>query len=572
MDLAPIVLFVYNRPWHTGEVLQALLKNDLANDSVLYIYADGPKENAIQEVVDNIKETRRVIKSKKWCREVIIKESIKNLGLAGSVVKGVTEVLEEHGRVIVLEDDILVSPYFLQYMNEGLKLYETEPNVISIHAYNYPVNSEGLPETFFMKGADCWGWATWAAKWQLLDMNAGELLKQVESLSLEYEFDIQGSYPYLQMLKKQRDKKISSWAICWYASAFLKNRYTLYPNRSLIYNIGFDKSGTHRADKDHFNNIDWNSDKPVRIDQSQPIESNKLALSRWQEYHKKNKTLISGRSLNKFRLLKLMGAKVYRRLFKNVIKKPTSTNSMWSGNYANWTIASDHCTGYDAGNILEKVKMSILKVKKGEASYERDSIAFDELEYSTDLLEILKDISWNNNSELNIFDFGGSLGSTYFQYRNLLPDSNLKWKVIEQPHYVDCGRKFVEDERLKFYYSIEDSISGEKSKVLFLGSVLQYLEKPKEFIREILEYGFEYIIIDRTGFIENDQDRLAVQNVPESIYKASYPVWFFNEESFLGLFLSQYDQVRTFSSEVSTPAVLEDGKRVFWNGYFLKRR
>jgi putative methyltransferase (TIGR04325 family) len=572
VNLSPIALFVFNRPWHTAQTLDALNKNELADQSVLYIYADGPKPGSSEEELENIFNTRRIIKEKSWCKEVHIIESEYNFGLAKSIVNGVSQVIDKHGMIIVLEDDIIVSPYFLKYMNEGLEIYKDQSEVISIHAYNYPIKTEGIPETFFIKGADCWGWATWAPEWKLLDMDCEKLLGEIEGRSLQYEFDINGSYPYTQMLRQQKEKKISSWAICWYASAFLHNKYTLYPKTSLIYNIGFDKTGTHKADFDYFNNDNWNNSRPVQIDISTPVENNTRALSLWREYHEKCRAPFKNKPARNRNLIKRFGAKVYRKITQTNHRTTIPASSMWSGKYKSWKTASDKCSGYDAGSILEKVKSAVLEVKHGKAAYERDSVTFRKLEYSHELLHIFESIASKNNNTLDVVDFGGSLGSTYFQYRQLLTSVKLSWKVVEQQHYVDTGKKFIEDEQLKFYYTIKESIGGEKAKVLFLGSVLQYLEKPSEFVNDIMSYGFDYIIIDRTAFIEDSRDRLTIQNVPESIYKASYPVWFFNKENFIKLFTILYRSIKEFSSEVSSPVVLEDGKHVHWSGFLFEKK
>ena len=143
-----------------------------------------------------------------------------------------------------MEDDLVTSPHFLQYMNESLDLYQQEERVISIHAYMYPVKEE-LPETFFLRGADCWGWATWKRSWQLFESDGAKLLEQLNSQNLTREFNFNGSYPYVRMLKDQIKRRNNSWAIRWYASAFLANRLTLYPGASLVQNIGHDGSGVH---------------------------------------------------------------------------------------------------------------------------------------------------------------------------------------------------------------------------------------------------------------------------------------------------------------------------------------
>ncbi|MGB4775168.1 MAG: glycosyltransferase family 2 protein, partial [Daejeonella sp.] len=164
----------------------------------------------------------------------------------------VTEIVNKYERIIVLEDDLVTSPYFLQYMNDGLNVYKDCEEVISIHGYIYPVSVE-LPETFFIKGADCWGWATWKRGWDLFEPNGEKLLNEIIKRGLTYQFDFNGSYPYTQMLKDQIAGLNNSWAIRWNASAFLKNKLTLYPGKSLVQNIGNDGTGTHSGTSNTFN-------------------------------------------------------------------------------------------------------------------------------------------------------------------------------------------------------------------------------------------------------------------------------------------------------------------------------
>jgi len=249
-NLAPIVLFVYNRPWHTEQTLIALSHNEMASESVLYIYCDGAKENSTVEQQLKINEVRQLIKSKQWCKEVHIIESKFNKGLANSIINGVSEIITKHTKVIVLEDDIVTSPYFLQYMNDALNIYEKNNEIISISGYIYPMKKK-LPNTFFIKGADCWGWATWKRGWELFEPNGQKLLFEIEKGNLTHNFDFEDSYFYTQMLKDQIAGKNDSWAIRWYASAFLKDKLTLYPGYSYISNIGLDGSGIH-CENNHF--------------------------------------------------------------------------------------------------------------------------------------------------------------------------------------------------------------------------------------------------------------------------------------------------------------------------------
>ena len=243
MNLAPIILFVYNRPLHTQQTLEALALNELAKESVLYIFSDGAKDNASNEILKNIEDTRKLIKSKPWCKDVIIIERPQNFGLAKSVIEGVTQIINQFGKAIVLEDDLVTSPYFLKFMNEALHKYEHQDSVACISAYVYPIPN--LPDLFFTKGADCWGWATWKRAWDLFEPDGSKLLQALETKKLTAEFDLNKSYPYTKMLRDQVEGINHSWAIRWYASSFLKNRLCLYPGQSFVNNIGTDGSGTH---------------------------------------------------------------------------------------------------------------------------------------------------------------------------------------------------------------------------------------------------------------------------------------------------------------------------------------
>jgi glycosyltransferase involved in cell wall biosynthesis len=247
MTLAPIVLFAYNRPWHTRQTLESLSKNYLANESELIVYVDGPKSNAAPEQVENIEKVRELVKQQNWCKKLTVHISERNQGLANSVIKGVTDTLRSFERVIVVEDDMVFSPYFLQFMNEGLEKYKYTEEVISIHGYCVPI--EFTQPVFFLRGADCWGWATWRRGWEQFNPDADFLLGQLKKRKLQYSFDLYGNYEYTKMLQYQTEGKVDSWAIRWYASAFLANKLTLYPSKSLVRNIGGDGSGIHTIDE-----------------------------------------------------------------------------------------------------------------------------------------------------------------------------------------------------------------------------------------------------------------------------------------------------------------------------------
>ena len=228
-----------------------------------------------------------------------------------------------------------------------------------------------------------------------------------------------------------------------------------------------------------------------------------------------------------------------------LIKKIKKNNKI----FKTWSEASKNSTGYDSEVILKKVKEALLRVKNGEAVYERDSVLFDKIEYSWPLLANLLWVASQNDNNLKLIDFGGSLGSTYFQNLNYLKHLNcLRWNIVEQKSFVDCGREFFEDENLNYFYSIKECLEFQNPDVILLSSVLQYLEYPYDFLEELIAYNFSYIIFDRTAFNHNSRDVLTVQIVAPEIYDASYPVWFLNKEKFLKMFLGRYKILAEFDS------------------------
>lgn len=222
----------------------------------------------------------------------------------------------------------------------------------------------------------------------------------------------------------------------------------------------------------------------------------------------------------------------------------------FSGHYITWTEAKKNSGGYDSEGILCKVKESLLKVKRGEAAYERDSVLFDEIQYSWPLLAALLWVSSRHENRLNLVDFGGSLGSSYFQNRPFLEHLNeLKWNIVEQKHFVDCGKRHFEDENLNFYYTLAECKKVQSSNVILFLSVIQYIENPYTLLQEVINHGFQYIIFDRTTFVEKEASRIAIQSVSSKINEASYPLWFFNCDEFINFFKqNNYELIAHFES------------------------
>ena len=278
MELAPIVLFVYNRPALTLSTLQHLSENKEAAESTLYVYCDGPKENATPEQLALVKEAREIVRSRQWCKQVITLEAVKNKGLATSVIDGVTEVIGKHGKVIVLEDDLAVSPYFLRYMNDGLTKYEQEEKMIAIHGYLYPIEMPAgyKPSTFMIHDPGCLGWGTWSRAWNKFEPDTDKVIAAIKKKGLKAEFDFWGGYPFFRMLHQHKHGKVSSWAVRWRATAYLNDMLTLYPVKSLVRHDGNVAAATHHfTDNDYTYTEIYREKIPVEdipVSNSLPIE------------------------------------------------------------------------------------------------------------------------------------------------------------------------------------------------------------------------------------------------------------------------------------------------------------
>ena len=279
MCFAPILLFVYNRPSHTRRCIESLLKNSLASESHLFIYADGAKDESQQEAVN---EVRSYIRSIQGFKQVTLIERNENWGLARNIIDGVTTQVNRYGKVIVLEDDLIVAPYFLQFMNDALETYKDEPKVGHIQACDF-TQDPTLPETFLIKWTGSWGWGTWDRAWKHFNPNGKELLKKLEERKLTYTFDFNGKYGFTRMLRRQIEGKNNSWAIRWNASLFLEDILSLNVGRSLVQNEGFDGTGTNCGGGGLYSsNLYLNKLNVIRIN---PIEENQEARKAFMRYY-----------------------------------------------------------------------------------------------------------------------------------------------------------------------------------------------------------------------------------------------------------------------------------------------
>jgi len=242
---SPVALFAYNRFSTIKKTLKSLKKNYLADQTDIFIFSDGPKDT---EDYISIFEIRKYIKNFKGFKKINLIERELNLGLSKNIVNGINHVLDLNNSVIVLEDDIVTSKYFLKFMNDALITYENSKNVCQVSGYSYLEkysNKYELDETYFIKGGDCMAWGTWKSSWDLYTEDAKYLYDQIKQKKLDKLFNRNNSYNYLKMLKARAFEKNQSWAICWYAINFLKNKYTYYPLKTLAIHIGNDENATN---------------------------------------------------------------------------------------------------------------------------------------------------------------------------------------------------------------------------------------------------------------------------------------------------------------------------------------
>jgi len=248
MQLSPVALFVYNRIWHLQQTIKALQNNLLAQESELFIFSDGPKNKRDE---DSVSEVRRYIKTIKGFKRVTIIERDHNIGLSQSIITGVTELVSRYGRVIVLEDDLVTAPYFLQFMNDALLFYQDEERIISVCGYMYPINKK-YGDTLFLRVCDSWGWATWKRGWDLFVADDRQLYDALKARKLFRKFNLDGVFDFVKMLKAQIERKNDSWAIRWYASSLLNDKLSIYPGKTLVANTGLDGSGRHGGAIDYY--------------------------------------------------------------------------------------------------------------------------------------------------------------------------------------------------------------------------------------------------------------------------------------------------------------------------------
>ena len=587
--MIPVALFTYARPDHLRRTLSCLRDNAVP---LIYAFSDAPRT---PEKAPLVAQVRTILRGIDWC-EVVLTEREENWGLGRSILAGVTTVLDRHAACLVFEDDLISVPGSYAYLCAALRQYRDDMRVMSVSAWTHPlITPDDVGDQPYFDGrADCWGWGTWARAWQgMNDQTAREMMLVAEARGIDrnrYGTDL----PAMAETELQRN----IWAVRWLYHHLAQGGLCLRPPWSLVENIGFDAQATNTSGAGPWHNPPLRPCPPVPDRWPVPVEHPACAsrhrramsasapppgtwltrqVSRLQRGLRRAAVQIMGhealQTLTPKELARLwtppiaiLGAKALQRRW--VSRKPAGKDETVRallglvGDYATWADAQAASGGYDTEVILQKTLDALRQVKRGDAVYERDSVLFDTVEYAWPVLAGLMWVAAQRGGRLNVLDVGGSLGSTYFQNRAFLHGlAAVRWNIVEQSRHVEVGQREFQDERLRFYDSLETCLADTMPDVILLSSVLQYLEDPYDLLDKLKDSPCRSLIIDRTPFWAGSSDRLCVQHVPASIYAASYPSWIFSTPRFHAILSLHWELVAEFASLDSLPGPVPMGYR-----------
>ena len=281
-ELAPVVLFIFNRPDCVERTLEALSNNTFADKTDLYIYADGPR-NENDELGCN--KSRDVIKRYSDCfKSVELICRTENWGLARNSICGITEVINSRGKMIMMEDDTVPAPYFLKYMNIGLNKYQDNEKVMEITGFQMPIKSDEEPRAVFIKGSYAWAWGTWSNRWKEYHRNAEELMRKFSNRDI-YNLNFDGSVDIYDQLRANRDGQMDTWAVFWSAIRYLQDGFMLCPTKSLIQMIGFDDRSEHNREENAIAKVELYNGEILQFPDlvSEDIDTRKLIVRTFEK-------------------------------------------------------------------------------------------------------------------------------------------------------------------------------------------------------------------------------------------------------------------------------------------------
>ncbi|MBK8640420.1 MAG: methyltransferase, TIGR04325 family [Chromatiaceae bacterium] len=505
-----------------------------------------------------------------------IYERAENHGLGRSILAGVTEVLSHHDACLVFEDDLICVPGTYQYLSSALTHYRDTPQVMSVTGWTHPqVTPTDVEDQCYFDGrAECLVWGTWARAWSgMNDQTAFEMMMTAERQGCERDA-YGGDLPAMA----EAESRLNIWAVRWLYHHIRQRGLCLRPPWSMVEHIGFDARATNASSAERWANPPLRACPPIPIDWPTPVEHPSCAHLHQRAFpapavgppptlvrrlvrfgQRKVRSVTAGAALadvSPRRAVQALAPPILwqaLRAWRRSGLGAMLSGHAWgerlqlTGDCPSWEAAVADSTGYDAAVILERTRAALSRVKQGEAVYERDSVLFDEIHYAWPLLAGLTWAAARHGGKLVVLDFGGSLGSTWFQNRDLLRRlPSVRWNVVEQPAYVAVGQREFADETLRFYPSVRACVAEQAPNVIVLSGVLQYLEQPYDLLDELQQLTTADLIIDRTPFWAGSFDRLCVQHVPPEIYPASYPSWLFAEMRFRSILSLHWDELAGF--------------------------
>lgn len=524
-----MVLFAYARPALLARALDCLRENRVP---LIYAFADGAKGPADTAAVAAIRAQLRGVD---WC-ELRLTERAGNLGLGRSVLAGVTEVAARHEAFLVWEDDLICVPGTYAWMSAALRHYADDVRVMSVSGWTHPriVPADAGREPYFDGRADCWVWGTWSRAWRGMG-NETALEKLAAARRSGVHPDAYGTD--LPVMARQEATR-NTWAVRWLYHHMQHGGLCLRPPWSMVEHIGFDEA-TNAAEAWEWINPPLRPVPPIPAAWPAPRvhpecrglwrRANPPALF-WARCRRRLK-----------RDLELFARHMVPRPVRRWLASRWQ-DIRWEGDYAGWPEARRAAGGYDQERILQRSIRALRKVRAGGARYEQDGVAFHAPPGGWPAMTAIRAQAAQSDGRLGLVDFGGALGSLYYKYKTVWDGiADVRWQVIEQPHYVAAGQREFADGRLTFHVQAEAAAVARTSDVLLLSSVLQYLEQPHENLDALLAHRFALVVLDRTPLITRGRDRLTVQQVPPAVGRASYPCWHFDRDRLLAHFAADYD-------------------------------
>lgn len=549
----PVAVFAHNRPDLFRRVIECLRRDQAP---LVHVFLDGP---AKAEDVSAGESIRQVLAQMDWCQTKLTERKA-HLGISKSIILGMAELFETHESAIVYEDHLATVPGTYAYLAQALHEYRDHAEVMSVTGWTHPriTPPDDKEQPYFDGRAEYRSWGTWRRAWQGMELaEPSSLLRQCHQKGIwsrKYGDDLPN------LLHSREDGTF--WVGCWLYWHMVHHGLCLRPPHSMVdYEVAGTAAQITSSDHGSWRNPPLQASPPLPTVWPKP-EEHPACVKLWRKACKQQQS--AGKTSGVFsRLKSTVTAAFSKPEPPPVVQTPMPRHEViFTGPHASWAEAAALCDeGYASPQIVEQVRCAALRVKEGKAAYERDSITFDVLEHPWPVLSAIYRAARLKGRPVRVLDFGGALGSTYFQTRSMLgAEWVAQWCVVEQPAFVRAGREDFEDGTLRFAAEGHDCFEGQCADVLLLSGVLQFLDDPDAWLDHMISWGASHVLVDRTPVWLDDAkpDTIAVQTVSGVIYPVKYPMRFLSRPKFLAHFkpryrlATQFDAMDTFQYLGST--------------------